>query len=378
MTKRIGVVGGGQLARMLQPEVTALGATLTVLDPDAHAPACANADANVLGGYHDEKAIFELASRVDVITVELEDVGVEALARVRDAGTPVYPAPELIALIRDKLTQKQAYERLGIPTAPFVEVAPDDPQAFDNFGYPLVQKTRTGGYDGRGVVVMDSSADYANRLDAPSFVEAKVDARMELAVMVARGPNGECAVFEPVEMVVDPDLNLLDLLLTPARISDELRDSAKALAERVITELEGVGLFGVELFVTHEDALLVNEIAPRAHNSGHHSIEACQTSQFGQQARLLLGLPLGTTDQPKPAALVNLIGAPGFQGETVAEGLADALAIPGVTVHLYGKTECRPGRKMGHFSVVAETVTDVLANARAAKRALSIKGKQAL
>lgn len=377
MTKRIGVIGAGQLARMLQPEVTALGATLTVLDPDARAPASANADAQVIGGYHDAEAIAALAAQVDVITVELEDVGVDALARVRDAGTPVYPAPELIALIRDKLTQKQAYRRLGIPTSPFVEVNPDDAAAFADFGYPLVQKTRTGGYDGRGVVVMDSEADYPERLKAPSFIEKKVDARMELAVMVARTADGQCAVFEPVEMVVDPDLNLLDLLLTPARIGGELRAQAQSLAETVVTQLQGVGLFGVELFVTHDDQLLVNEIAPRAHNSGHHSIEACQTSQFGQQARLLLGLPLGSTEQPKPAALVNLIGAQGWQGPTEVEGLPAALAIPGVSVHLYGKAECRPGRKMGHFSVVADSVDQVLANARAAKAILVIKGHNA-
>ena len=375
---KIGVVGGGQLARMLQPQVTALGNQLTVLDPAGDAPAVANADGHVLAGYHDKQGITELAKQVDVITVELEDVGVEALAKVRDAGTPVYPAPELIALIRDKLTQKQAYLRLGFPTADFIEVDPDNPAEFEAFGYPLVQKTRTGGYDGRGVMVMDGPQDFDQRLRSPSFVERKVDAKMELGVMVARTPDGQVKAFEPVEMVLDPRLNLLDLLLAPARVGDRVAQAAKDLACDLITALDGVGVFGVELFVDHNDQLLINEIAPRAHNSGHHSIEACMTSQFGQQARILSGLPLGDCTQPRPAALVNLVGADGFQGESVADGLQQALAIDGVSVHLYGKTECRPGRKMGHFSVVADTIDDVLSKAATAKSLITIRGKDLL
>ena len=376
MTKptRIGVVGGGQLARMLQPELTALGAQMIILDPDPNSPASANADGQVLGAYHDSAALFELAQQCDVLTVELEDVGVETLAQIRDQGTPVYPDPDLIALIRNKYQQKCAYKKLGIPTSDFVEVDPEDPVAFEAFGYPLVQKTQTGGYDGRGVQVLRSPADFEKRLREPSFVERLVDFQMEVGVMVARTPEGDVIAFEPTEMVLDPELNLLDLLLAPARLTETQRQAARQLACDVIEKLGGVGLFGVELFLTADGTFSVNEIAPRAHNSGHHSIEACQTSQFGQQARILLGLPLGSVAQPRPGAMVNLIGAAGYTGATEVLGLQEALALDGVSLHMYGKAECRPGRKMGHFSVVCDNVEQVLNTAQRAKSILSVKG----
>lgn len=374
-TTRIGVVGAGQLARMLQPEVSALGAQLIVLDPSSHAPACANADAVVVAGYHDPEGLRALAAQCDVLTVELEDVGVQTLAEIRDAGTPVYPDPDLIATIRDKFLQKSAYRSLGIPTSEFAPVDPSRPEDFEAFGYPLVQKTRTGGYDGRGVAVLRGPEDWHKRLDAPSFVERMVEFTMEVGVMVARTRDGEVRAFEPTEMVLDPQLNLLDLLVAPARLDPEQNQAARALACDVIEKLDGVGVFGVELFLTPDGAFLVNEIAPRAHNSGHHSIEACQTSQFGQQARILLGLPLGSVEQPKPAALVNLIGEEGWSGETQVLGLDQALAIEGVSVHLYGKQECRAGRKMGHFSVTADTHEQALERAHRAKQLLKIKGR---
>lgn len=375
---RVGVVGGGQLARMLQPEITALGAQLVVLDPSEQAPARANADGFVQGGYHDAHALAELASRTDVMTVELEDVGCDALAALRDAGKPIYPDPDLIALIRNKYQQKCAYRRLQIPTSDFQEVDSDDLDAFHAFGFPLVQKTQTGGYDGRGVQLLHSAADLDKRLDGPSFVERLVPFQMEVGVMVARAADGQTVAFEPTEMVLDPELNLLDLLLAPARLSVQQRQQARDLACEVITKLEGVGVFGVELFLTERGEFLVNEIAPRAHNSGHHSIEACQTSQFGQQARILLGLPLGSVEQPKPAALVNLIGEAGYRGPTQVLGMAEALAIPGVSVHLYGKTQCSPGRKMGHMSIIADDIDSVLARAQQAKRLLKIQGADRL
>ena len=380
MTKptRIGVVGGGQLARMLQPELTALGAQMIILDPDPNSPASANADGQVLGAYHDSAALFELAQQCDVLTVELEDVGVETLALIRDQGTPVYPDPDLIALIRNKYQQKCAYKRLGIPTSDFVEIDPDDPSAFEAFGYPLVQKTQTGGYDGRGVQLLRSAEDFEKRLREPSFVERLVEFQMEVGVMVARTPEGDVIAFEPTEMVLDPELNLLDLLLAPARLTETQRQAARQLACDVIEKLGGVGLFGVELFLAADGTFSVNEIAPRAHNSGHHSIEACQTSQFGQQARILLGLPLGSVAQPRPGAMVNLIGAAGYTGTTEVLGLQEALALEGVSLHMYGKAECRPGRKMGHFSVVCDSVEQVLNTAQRAKNILSVKGADKL
>lgn len=349
---RIGIIGGGQLGRMLVKSAKRLGCTCVVLDPTPGSPAGQVSGHQILADSHDPDALQLLAAQVDVITFDIEDIDAEMLATIAAAGHQILPSPSLLSEIQDKLRQKQRLTRLGIPTAEFVEVDPADTEQFARFGYPLVQKARRGGYDGRGVVVMHSAADAKQRLPVPSLIERFIPAAKELAVIVVRAQDAEVRSYEPVEMCFRAGENILDMLLAPARIPVETAAAARRLAIETVTGLDGVGIFGIELFLTEEGELLVNEVAPRTHNSGHYTIEACITDQFEQHLRAITGLPLGATDQLIPAAMINLLGAPGESGPPVIRGLRAALAIPGVSVHFYGKADTRPFRKMGHVTVL--------------------------
>lgn len=349
---RIGIIGGGQLGRMLAKAAKRLGCTCVVLDPTPGSPAGQVAGHQIVGAYHDSAKLRELAESCDVTTFDIEDIDTATLIQLESEGHRVRPSPRVLALIQDKLTQKQALAAAGIPTAPFIPMPEPSPEAFAAHGYPLVQKARRGGYDGRGVSIMKTPADYGRHLPLPSLLERFIPARKELAVVVARGLDGECRCYPVVEMCFRPGENVLDLLLAPAKIPPETAAAAASLAVRTVEVLGGVGIFGVEMFLTEADELLVNEVAPRTHNSGHHTIEANVTDQFEQHLRAVVGLPLGSTDQLSPAAMINLLGAPGHSGRPVIRGMAEALAIPGVCLHLYGKAATAPFRKMGHVTVL--------------------------
>jgi len=349
---RIGIIGGGQLGRMMAKAAKRLGCTCVVLDPTPGSPASQVAGHQILGDYHDPSKLRELAEICDVITFDIEDIDTETLAQLEQEGHRFHPSPRVLALIQDKLTQKQAFAAAGIPTAPFVELSEPSPEAFAAFGYPLVQKARRGGYDGRGVSIVKTPEDYDAHLPVPSLLERFVPAAKELAVVVARARDGECRCYPVVEMCFRSGENVLDLLLAPANIPSSVAEAAVDLAVRTVEMLDGVGIFGVELFLTETGELLVNEVAPRTHNSGHHTIEANVTDQFEQHLRAVVGLPLGVTDQLSPAAMINLLGAPGRRGRPIIKGMAEALAIPGVCLHLYGKATSAPFRKMGHVTVL--------------------------
>jgi len=348
----LGFIGGGQLARMMVPAAMRLGCTTIVLDPTPGAPAALVASRQIVGDFYDADALRELASACDVLTYDIEDIDAAALQDLADSGHLVFPAPRVLAIVQDKLTQKQLYRDKGIPTADFVGVETPTPEAFAEFGYPLVQKARRGGYDGRGVAILRTHEAYHKHLPVPCLVERFVPARKEISILVARGRDGSTACYPPVEMVVHPDANLLDLLLAPADIPEAVAEEARRVAVAVAEALDGVGIFGVEMFWTEDDRVLVNEVAPRTHNSGHHTIEANVTDQFEQHLRAVLGLPLGSPAQLSPAALVNLLGAAGPKGAPVVHGMEEALALPGVSFHWYGKAQTRPHRKMGHVTVV--------------------------
>ena len=349
---RIGLIGGGQLGRMLVKAAKRLGCTSVVLDPVEHSPAGQIATRQIVGGYHDADKIRELAADCDLLTFELENIDADTLAELEAEGKPVHPSAQVLKTIQDKLVQKRFLAEHDIPTSPFEAADSPDPERFAAFGYPLVQKARRGGYDGRGVVVMRSPEDFADHLPVPSLIERFVEAEKEIAVLVARNTKGEVATYPPVEMCFRPGANILDLLLAPADIDADTEERARAIAVQTVEALDGVGIFGVELFVTTEGQVLVNEIAPRTHNSGHHTIEANVTDQFEQHLRAILGLPLGSTDTLSPAAMLNLLGAPGESGRPVLRGLEETLAIPGVCLHLYGKATTSPFRKMGHITVL--------------------------
>lgn len=372
---RLGFIGGGQLARMMVPAATRLGCTCVVLDPTPGAPAAQIASRQIVADFHDAAALRTLAAACDVLTYDLEDIDAATLQELADEGHAIFPAPRVLATVQDKLIQKRLYRDHGIPTAEFVELDAPSPDAFAAFGYPLVQKARRGGYDGRGVAVMRSPDDFAEHLPVPSLLERFVPSRKEISVLVARARDGESVCYPAVEMVVHPTANLLDTLLAPADLPDPIADEAQRVAIAVAEALDGVGILGVEMFWTEDDRVLVNEVAPRTHNSGHHTIEASATDQFEQHLRAVLGLPLGSTATLSPAALVNLLGATGASGRPVVHGLDEALALPGVCVHLYGKTEVRPHRKMGHVTVVDPDLDTARARAEHVRTLIKITGE---
>ncbi|MEK9670314.1 MAG: 5-(carboxyamino)imidazole ribonucleotide synthase [Gammaproteobacteria bacterium] len=372
---RLGVVGGGQLARMLAPACNAHHAQMTVLDPMHNSPAGQVAYGQIQGALHDPAALQTLCEQSDIVTFDLENVGADILMTLFDQGVQMVPTPATIRLIQNKFEQKRHYQASGIPTAEFIDIG-DDPDfaVVEAFGLPCVQKAHTGGYDGRGVHVIRSADDWDRRLKTTSFLEKFVSGGTELAVMVARRASGEMVAYDPVEMVVDPILNLLDYLVAPARVSDALRLQAQELAKQTVESFGTHGLFGVELFVTDNGDLLVNEVAPRAHNSGHHTIEACVTSQFENQLRACLDLPLGATELRGVALTANLVGEPGFVGSPVIEGLDELSQIPDAHIHLYGKDECRPGRKMGHLTLIGKNHDELIQRLGSVRNSLIIRG----
>jgi len=359
----VGLIGGGQLGRMTVKAAKRLGCTCVVLDPVADSPAGQLAGKQIIGGYHDADKIRELAAECDVLTFELENIDADTLAELEAEGKAVHPSARVLRIIQDKLTQKQFLRDHDIPTSDFIEVEQPSLQQFEAFGFPLVQKARRGGYDGRGVAVMKSAADFDQHLPLPSLIERFVEAEKEIAVLVARSTTGEVKTYPSVEMCMRPGENVLDVLLAPAEIPAEVRAQAEEIAVRTVEALDGVGIFGVEMFVDKRGQVLVNEIAPRTHNSGHHTIEANVTDQFEQLLRAILGLPLGSTETLSPAAMVNLLGAPGESGRPVLRGLDETLAIPGVCLHLYGKATTSPFRKMGHITILDHDIASARAKA---------------
>ena len=372
---RIGIIGGGQLGRMMVKAARRLGCSCVVLDPTPGSPAGQVAGRQIIGDYHDPAKLRELVENCDVTTFDIEDIDAATLIDLQAEGHRIHPSPRLLATIQDKFTQKCLLRDAEIPTAEFIDLPEISRQALADFGYPLVQKARRGGYDGYGVAVMKSEADYDKHLDVPSLAERFIDAEKEIAVLVARGEDGDIRCYPPVEMVFVPEQNMLDLLLAPANVSPDIADAARDLAERTVRALDGVGIFGIEMFLTTDGELLVNEVAPRTHNSGHYTIEACTTDQFEQHLRAVIGLPLGSTRQIAPAAMINLLGEPGATGRPVIRGLAAALAVPGACVHIYGKAVSKPYRKMGHVTVVDSDIDEARRKAKQVRELLHITGE---
>ncbi|MGD2119275.1 MAG: 5-(carboxyamino)imidazole ribonucleotide synthase [Chromatiales bacterium] len=375
---RIGIIGGGQLGLMITRAAKRLGCNCVILDPQPAAPAATAAGHQIVGDYSDPAKLRELAEACDIITFELEDIDTAPLFELEQQGMRIYPSPQVLKTIQDKLLQKQFLRDAGIPSAEFIEMPQPDEQAFADFGYPLVQKARRGGYDGRGVAVMQGPEDFAKALYTPSLVEKFVPAEKEISVLVARNAVGDCTAYPVVEMVFMPHQNVLDVLLAPARIDAAIAQQAEQLAIKTVEALGGVGVFGIEMFLTADGQLLVNEVAPRTHNSGHHTIEACVTDQFEQHLRAILSLPLGETRQLSPAAMVNLLGADSYAGRPIIRGMAEVLEIGGVSVHFYGKAVTKPFRKMGHVTVLDDDLQTAWDKAEQVKDILQIAGEKQL
>jgi len=358
MYKKIGVLGGGQLGRMLIQEAINLDVELHCLENDDDAPCAKIAHGFKKGFITDKQTVLDFGAAFDLITVEIENVSIEALYELEGLGKKVFPQPRVLELIKDKGLQKQFYAQHNIPTAPFMllDANSDDIPPLD---FPFVQKLRVGGYDGKGVKIIRSQTDWENRFTFPSVIEAMIPFEKELSVIVARNEAGEIKTFDAVECEFNSEVNLVEFQFSPAAISKEIEAKAQEIAKHVISTLDMVGLLAVEFFLTESGELLVNEIAPRPHNSGHHTIECCYTSQFAQHLRAILNLPLGDTRLIMPGAMLNIVGEKGFEGPAVYQGLQDVLAMSGVYVHLYGKSTTKPFRKMGHVTVLGREISEI-------------------
>jgi 5-(carboxyamino)imidazole ribonucleotide synthase len=348
---KLGILGGGQLGRMFIQEAIGLNVCVHVLDPADNAPCAAIANVFVQGDFADYETVLNFGKEVDVITIEIEHVNIEALEELERIGKLVYPRPSALRTIKDKGLQKLFYEAHQIPTAPFVLVENKMEAALHVSEGPFMQKLRTGGYDGKGVTPFRNEADLEHAFDAPSVLEEMVRFEKELAVIVARNASGELRVFPLVEMEFNSEANLVEFIFSPANVSVEVAHEAAEIAKNIVEQLDHVGLLAVELFLTETGQLLVNEVAPRPHNSGHHTIEACYTSQYAQHMRAILNLPLGDTALRSAGVMINLLGEKGFTGTAKYEGLEEVLSTQGAYVHLYGKEETKPFRKMGHITI---------------------------
>jgi len=369
---KLGILGGGQLGRMLIQACTNFNIHTTVMDRDAGAPCAEVASAFQSGDITDFDTVYQFGKSMDMLTIEIENVNVEALARLEAEGVTVYPQPAILNIIKDKRTQKQFYRDNGIPTADFVLV--DDAEAIAQHVdfLPAFNKLGTGGYDGGGVQRLDSADDLDKAFDAPGLLEKLVDFDCEISVIAARNSQGEVTVFPAVECVFHPKHNLVDYLFAPSKVAPEIQATAASVARQVVEALGIVGLLAVELFVTREGEVLVNEVAPRPHNSGHQTINANVTSQYEQHLRAIFGLPLGSTAILTPSAMVNLLGEAGYTGPAVYEGLDELLRIEGTSLFLYGKSETRPHRKMGHITIVDDDVTSLSAKVEQVKNAIKV------
>lgn len=347
----IGILGGGQLGRMLVRDATNLGLHIKAIDPSNEAPIkpfIASFKQGDLTNYND---VLQFGKTCDIVTIEIENVNTDALATLEQKGVLVYPQPKIIELIKDKSKQKQFYKTNGIPTAPFTIVKNKQEVALLKKKLPFVNKLAQEGYDGRGVQVIKTEQELEKAFDAPGIVEDLIPFDKEIAVLVAQNASGEIKSYPPVELVFHPAHNLVEYLFAPASISQKLADKVEHIAIEVIEKLQLVGLLAVEMFITKDGEVLVNEVAPRPHNSGHQTIEANVTSQYEQHLRAILNLPLGDTSITTYSAMVNLLGEPGFTGKVVYKGLSEVLKLKGTHVHLYGKSETRPFRKMGHVTI---------------------------
>ena len=370
---KLGILGGGQLGRMFIQEAISYNLDVHVLDPDENAPCKDISTTFEVGSLKDFDTVYAFGKGKDVITIEIEHVNADALQKLEDEGVKVFPQPKILKIIQDKGLQKQFYTEHGIPTSGFHLIdSKEDIARFRN-EFPFMQKMRTGGYDGLGVTPLRNDADIEKAFDAPSLLENFVDFDKEISVIVARNGSGEVKSYPVVELEFNPEANLVDFLFAPADVAEEIEQKAREIAEDLVEKTKIVGLLAVEMFVTKSGEVLVNEIAPRTHNSGHQSIEGNVTSQFEQHLRSVLNLPLGDTRMVEPSVMVNLLGEKNHDGEAIYEGLEEVLKMPGVHVHLYGKKLTRSFRKMGHVTVGAETLEEAHKIAVKVKETLKVK-----
>jgi 5-(carboxyamino)imidazole ribonucleotide synthase len=358
---------------MLLQEAANYDVRISILDPAPDAPCASMSHEFVCGSFQDYDTVLAFGKGKDVMTVEIEHVNTDALEALENSGVAVYPKPSFLRMVQDKGLQKQFYAAHDIPTAPFRLIDNASALIASELHFPFVLKSRTGGYDGKGVQVVRSANDLDHTFDGPCVLEEMIDFQKELSVIIARNKQGEISIFPLVEMEFNPAANLVEFLFSPAHVSPEVDSQAQSIAKKIAESSNFVGLLAVELFLTKEGQLLVNEMAPRPHNSGHHTIEACTTSQYEQHLRAILSLPLGQSTLVQPAVMINLLGAEGHDGPVHYRGLMESLQIPGVHVHIYGKPKTKPFRKMGHVTVTDNDLTVAQERARRVLQLITVE-----
>ncbi len=375
----LGILGGGQLGKMLLYETRKWDIATKVMDPSDEAPCKIACNEFIQGDLMDYKSVYDFGKTVDVLTIEIENVNIDALEKLEDEGISIFPSPRELRIIQNKITQKLFYIDHNIPTAPFSRFAYSseikESIAHGGLKLPFVWKSAQFGYDGQGVKIIKEVSDLANLPNVECLAEDLIPFKTELAVIVARSITGEVATYPVVEMEFHPEANQVEYVLCPARIDDKVAQKARNIALKISEELKHTGLLAVEMFQTEEDEILVNEVAPRPHNSGHYSIEASYTNQFEQHLRCILGLPLGITDSKVAGVMVNLVGAEGFEGNVHYDHIEEILELKGVTPHIYGKTKTRPFRKMGHVTIVNKDMAEARKIAQKVKETIKVISK---
>lgn len=370
---KIGILGGGQLGRMCLQEGYNLNLHIDIMDPSENAPCKNLANEFVIGSLQDFDDVYEFGKNKDVLSIEFEDVNSDALEKLENEGIKVFPQSRVLKIIQDKGKQKKFYEAHQLPTSTY-ELIESRSQIVDSkLQFPIFQKLRTSGYDGYGVQKINSKDDLSKAFDAPSVIEEAVDLEKELSVIIARNESGEVKYFPLVELEFNPKANMVEFLFSPANVSSSIEEKAYQLADQLINKLEMVGLLAVEFFLSKSGELLINEIAPRPHNSGHQSIEGNLTSQFAQHLRSILNLPLGDTELIMPSVMVNLLGDENAKGTANYEGINELLKMKGVYPHLYGKEMVKPFRKMGHITIVDSNLEEAKKTARKVKQQIKVK-----
>ena len=369
---KLGILGGGQLGRMLIQEAINYNLTTLILDPDTDAPCKHLANYFECGSITDFDTVYNFGKKADIITIEIEKVNIEALDQLEKEGKQVFPQARVIRLIQDKGVQKQFFKENNIPTAPFQLVNTREDIKNSHFAFPYILKQRRDGYDGKGVMRINGAADIEQAFDAPCLIEELVDFEKEIAVIVSRNSNGDVKTFPMVEMEFNAEANLVEFLISPSTYPESVQERAESIAKDIASSLNITGLLAVEMFVTKDGEILVNELAPRPHNSGHHTIEGNYVSQFEQHLRAIFNLPLGDTRPISNAVMINLLGEKNHNGVAKYQGLEKIMAIDGVYVHLYGKKYTKPFRKMGHVTIVDQNREKAIEKANYIKNTLKV------
>ncbi len=370
--KKVGILGGGQLGRMLLQAAANYPVETFVMENDENCPAAHLCHHFTKGDISNFDDVYNFGKGLDALTIEIEAVNEDALQKLELEGVRIYPKPAALKTIKSKILQKQFYKDNEIPTSEFI-ITQNKADLNHHTGFlPAAHKLAMGGYDGRGVELLRTKDDLVKAFDAPAVLEKLVTIKKEIAVIIAVADNGENALYPSVDMIFDNRLNLLEYQISPADIADKILWKVEAVALKVVKDLKSPGIFAVELFVDFDDNVFVNETAPRVHNSGHHTIEANFSSQFDMLWRVILGYPLGSTEHILPAAIVNLLGAEGHSGEAVYEGLNEILEIENVFVHIYGKKQTKPGRKMGHITILSKEKQELIHQANRIKQTVKV------